>query len=113
MKMKILLILLIAAIACVEVKEETTKQTPFTEEDIARLKTWLEENKGNIEEAMFKIGDIVEKAIKWLKDHGVYETIINLLTVGGKYAAIAGCSAYLSPFICEPVISFLFSLFKK
>ena len=49
--------------------------------------------------------ELYEKAVQWLKDHGVYDEVVTALRTLGKEAAIALCSKWLDRSTCEAVIN--------
>ena len=107
---KILFVLLIAIITCVDISEEITPANPFNEEDLAKLQAWLEGHQVEIEEVMIKIKKFVKKAIDWLKKKGIWDTLVQTALNGGKKLAVEACKKYFPTIICEPVIGELFKL---
>ena len=77
---KFLAILLIAIVACSEV-------SVIEEEEFD-----LESFKGAI-----------QNAIAWLKNHGLWDPILNLLKTAGKAAAYALCTNYVKSNVCNVI----------
>ena len=108
---KFLVILLIAAIACVEVSNTKEK---VTEDELLKLLNIDSVEMGFIKKVVRKIGNFgkkvwngVKNGINFLKQKGWWEPIKTILKTAGKAAATAACSAYLSPAVCAPVINIL------
>ncbi len=75
--------LLIAIVACTTVEDMT-------------LQNWIDTLK-----------ELFNKGVQWLKDHGVYDQVVQALRTLGKQAAIEVCCNWLDRTICEAVLSFL------
>ena len=54
-----------------------------------------------------------QNAIYWLKVNGYWDLIMDVVKKVGKVAAISLCSAFLTPVICTPVITFVFEAYVK
>ncbi len=109
---KLIVIFLIAAIACAEVDT-----TPKTEE--SKFKEFIDLLDLDLDSVeLFGFGnffdgigdffgdfwDTVKSGIKWLKEEGIWDTIVSVAKTAGKYAANHYCSEYLTPEVCKPVI---------
>ena len=55
----------------------------------------------------------IQKGIHWLKVNGYWDPIMDVVKVVGKVAAISLCSAFLTPIICKPVITFVYEAYIK
>ena len=55
----------------------------------------------------------VQNGIHWLKVNGYWDPIMDVVKKVGKVAAISLCSAFLTPFICRPVITFVYEAYIK
>ncbi len=109
---KLISILLIVAIACAEVDT-----TPKTEE--SKFKEFIDLLDLDLDSVeLFGFGnffdgfggifediwDEIQSGIEWLKEEGIWDTIVSVAKTAGKYAATHYCSEYLSPEVCKPVI---------
>ena len=66
-----------------------------------------------IKEIWQKIKNIYDKAVKFLKDTGLYEPIINLIKAKGKEIAITFClSKNISKETCENIIDWILNYIK-
>ena len=108
---KLIVIFLIAAIACAEVDT-----TPKTEEskfkelldildfDVDSVELFFPEIFDGIGNLFEDIWDEIQSGIKWLKEEGIWDSIVSVAKTAGKYVATHYCSEYLSPEVCKPVI---------
>ena len=55
----------------------------------------------------------VQNGIHWLKVNGYWDPIMDVVKKVGKVAAISLCSAFLTPFICKPAITFVYEAYIK
>ena len=114
---KLIAILLIAVIACVEVDT-----TPKNEEsDFNELLDLLDLDVNSVELNCFanifkKIGNVfqgtwdkVKQGIEWLKKKGIWNILLTIAKNHGRVAAIALCSSFFSPEICKPLVNTVFS----
>ena len=85
---KLLAILLIAFVAC------------ETVQDIDLDSIW-DKIKDAVTDAWDKLTDKVKGVLNNLKEKGIYDLIKDKLVTYGKAAAIALCSPYLTPPVCE------------
>ena len=60
-----------------------------------------------------KLDRQTQNGIHWLKENGYWDPIMDVVKTVGKVAAISLCSAFLTPFICKPVISFVYEAYIK
>ena len=116
---KLIAILLIAFIACVEVdttpKEEVSEfkeLLDLLDLDLDSVElSWL----GNIFSGIGKFfGNIwngIKTGINWLKEKGIWNTIVSLAKTGGKLVATGFCSRYLPSGVCKTAVNGIFSLF--
>ena len=115
---KLIAILLIAVIACVEVDT-----TPKAEEpDFKELLDLLDVDVNSVELGWFsnifkKIGGFfkgiwnkVKEGINWLKKKGIWDTLVTVAKTAGRIAATTLCSSYFTPAVCTPVVNTVFSL---
>ena len=109
---KLISILLIVAIACAEVDT-----TPKTEEskfkeliDLLDLDldsvelNWIGNFFDGIGDFFGDFWETVKSGIEWLKEEGIWDSIVSVAKTAGKYVATHYCSEYLSPEVCKPVI---------
>ena len=115
---KLIAILLISVIACVEVDT-----TPKNEEsDFNELLDLLDLDVNSVELNWFKnifkkVGDFfkgiwgkVKQGINWLKEKGIWSMLMTVAKTAGRIAATSLCSTYLTPAVCTPVVNTVFSL---
>ena len=115
---KLIAILLIAVIACVEVDT-----TPKNEEsDFNELLDLLDLDVNSVELNWFKnifkkVGNFfkglwgkVKQGINWLKEKGIWSMLMTVAKTAGRIAATSLCSTYLTPAVCTPVVNTVFSL---
>ena len=55
----------------------------------------------------------IQNGIYWLKANGYWDPIMDVVKTVGKVAAISLCSAFLTPFICKPAITFVYEAYIK
>ena len=105
MKKLFVLFLIITISSCNSIKE-------FTFEELNNIS--LEGlNPTIIKEIWQKIKNIYDKAVKFLKDAGLYEPIINLIKAKGKEIAISFClSKNISKETCENIIDWILNYIK-
>ena len=60
-----------------------------------------------------KLDRQTQNGIHWLKENGYWDPIMDVVKTVGKVAAISLCSAFLTPFICKPVITFVYEAYIK
>ena len=60
-----------------------------------------------------KLDRQTQNGIHWLKVNGYWDPIMDVVKTVGKVAAISLCSAFLTPFICKPVITFVYEAYIK
>ena len=60
-----------------------------------------------------KLSRQVQNGIHWLKVNGYWDLIMDVVKKVGKIAAISLCSAYLTPVICKPAITFVYDAYIK
>ena len=114
---KLIAILLIAVIACVEVDT-----TPKNEEsDFNELLDLLDLDVNSVELNCFanifkKIGNVfqgtwdkVKQGIEWLKKKGIWNTLMTIAKNYGRVAATTFCSSFFSPEFCKPLFNTVFS----
>ena len=92
---KLLAILLIAAIACEVVETET-----IPDFDNVELKNWID----GLKKGWDTLTNGVKNAISWLKEKGLWDTIVKLAKTAGKLGAKALCSRYTSGDICGQIV---------
>ena len=101
---KLLIILLIAIVACSTVEE-------FDTDDFLLEKINFDP-KAFIE-AWKKVKDVILKAIKFLKDNGFYEPIVNFLQQKAKPKAMKFCVEKIKDEgICTSIVNFVFKFVK-
>ncbi len=105
MKKLFFLFLIITISSCNSIKD-------FTFEDLNDIS--LEGlNPTIIKEIWQKIKDIYDKAVKFLKDNGLYEPIINLIKAKGREIAINFCISQSIPKeTCESIIDWILTYIK-
>ena len=115
---KLVAILLIAVIACVEV--DTTPKEEVS--DFNELLDLLDLDVNSVElgwiSNIFKkvgnffkgIWDKIKGTVQWLKDKGIWDQLVSLAKTGARIGVTSLCSAYLSPAVCGPVVNAVFSL---
>ncbi len=116
---KLIAILLIAAIACTELDTTPKVEEPEFKElldlldvDLDSIElSWL----GNIFKGIgnfFKgVWNGIKSGIQWLKDKGIWNTVVSLAKTGGKLLATGFCSRYLPSNVCKPAVDGIFKLF--
>ena len=60
-----------------------------------------------------KLNRQTQNGIHWLKVNGYWDPIMDVVKKVGKVAAISLCSAFLTPFICKPAITFVYEAYIK
>ena len=115
---KLVAILLIAVIACVEV--DTTPKEEVS--DFNELLDLLDLDANSVElgwlkKIFKKVGNFfkgiwngIKGTVKWLKDKGIWDKLVSLAKTGARIAVTSLCSTYLSPAVCTPVVNAVFSL---
>ena len=115
---KLVAILLIAVIACVEV--DTTPKEEVS--DFNELLDLLDLDANSVElgwlkKIFKKVGNFfkgiwngIKGTVKWLKDKGIWDTLVSLAKTGARIGVTSLCSVYLSPAVCGPVVNAVFSL---
>ena len=58
-----------------------------------------------------KLSKVAQNGIHWLKTHGFWDPLMNVVKTVGRVAANSLCSAFLSSAICEPAVGFVFDAF--
>ena len=115
---KLVAILLIAVIACVEVdttpKEEVSDFNELL--DLLDLDAnsvelgWLSDIFKKVGNFFKGIWDKIKGTVQWLKDKGIWDQLVSLAKTGARIGVTSLCSAYLSPAVCGPVVNAVFSL---
>ena len=95
---KLLVILLLAAIACADVTE--INEEPNNLLNFIGVK---------IDDVEFNIWDQVYGGIQWLKDNGYWDVLISVAKGVGKIVAINYCSVYLSSSVCSLIVEAIFT----
>ena len=95
---KLLAILLIAAIACEVVETET-----IPDFDNVELKNWID----GLKKGWNALTNGVKNAISWLKEKGLWDTIVKLAKTAGKIGAKALCARYTSGDTCAQIVDAL------
>ena len=116
---KLIIILLIAVIACTEVdttpKEEVSDFNgllDLLDLDINSVElNWITEIGKKIGRFFGKAWDSVKSTIQKLKDNGTWDKLVAYAKAGARVAASTLCSKYLTPAVCVPLINAVFSLF--
>ena len=105
MKKIFILLLIIYIVSCKTIKD-------FTFEELNDIS--LEGlNPAIIKDIWQKIKDIYEKAVKFLKDVGLYEPIINLIKEKGRKIALNFCvSKNIPKETCESIIDWILKYIK-
>ena len=115
---KLVAILLIAVIACVEV--DTTPKEEVS--DFNELLDLLDLDANSVElgwlkKIFKKVGNFfkgiwngIKGTVQWLKDKGIWDQLVSLAKTGARIGVTSLCSAYLSPAVCGPVVNAVFSL---
>ena len=118
---KLITILLIAFIACVEV-ETIAKKEESEVSDFNELLDLLDLDANSVElgwlsDIFKKVGNFfkgiwngIKGTVKWLKDKGIWDKLVSLAKTGARIAVTSLCSTYLSPAVCTPVVNAVFSL---
>ena len=115
---KLIIILLITVIACAEV-DNTPKEkvSDFNELlDLLDLDAnsvelgWLSDIFKKVGNFFKGIWDKIKGTVQWLKDKGIWDTLVSLAKTGARIGVTSLCSAYLSPAVCGPVVNAVFSL---
>ena len=107
---KFLTILLLAIISC-SIVDELRAQGIITAEDEVNLEGLPDFFKRLWEKikAIWKsIPDKIRKAINWLKEHGMWENLIDLIKKYGTKYATDFCDNYLDHDLCADVVAWLF-----
>ena len=60
-----------------------------------------------------KVKNVVKDAVKWLKEKGIYDKLLDLLKTAGEKAAIELCSKKLPKFLCKEIVEWLVNAIKK
>ena len=110
---KLLIILLLAAIACSEVKEtneEINNLLNFMGVEIDDVEfSWIQTIYEKVSDYFKKIWGKIKGGIQWLKDNGYWDTLVSLAKTVGKVVAVNYCSAYLTPPVCGLIVDAIFS----
>ena len=99
---KIIFVLLIAIIACSTVEEfDDVELQKFDPKAIADI--WK------------KVKDVIDKAIKFLKENNLYEPLVDLIKkYGSKYANDFCVKQHkIEETTCKSIVDFIFGLIKK
>ena len=118
---KLITILLIAFIACVEVetiaKKEESEVSDFNELlDLLDLDAnsvelgWLKKIFKKVGNFFKGIWNGIKGTVKWLKDKGIWDQLISLAKTGTKSAVTSLCSEHFSESICKPVVEGVYKL---
>ena len=115
---KLIAILLIAVIACVEVDNTPKEEVSDFNEllDLLDLDAnsvelgWLKKIFKKVGNFFKGIWDKIKGTVQWLKDKGIWDTLVSLAKTGARIGVTSLCSAYLSPAVCGPVVNAVFSL---
>ena len=116
---KLIVILLIAVIACTEVdttpKEEVSDFNEFLDLldlDVNSVElSWIDDIGNKIAGYFGYMWESAKSSIQWLKDNGVWDQLVEYAKSGAKNLANSFCTRYCSPFICTPLIDAIFALF--
>ena len=68
---------------------------------------------GKALEIFKKLTRQAKNIIYWLKVNGYWDLIMDVVKKVGKMAAISLCSAFITPVICTPAITFAFDAYVK
>lgn len=93
---KLLVFFLIAAIACTEVVD--TEMVP--DFDNVELKNWID----GLKKGWNALTNGVKNAIQWLKEKGLWDTIVKAAKTAGKIGAKALCAKYTSGDVCGQIV---------
>ena len=104
---KFLTILLIAAIACVEVSNTKVENEDFVLDLDDVEFNWLTDIFSKIGNVIKGAWNAIKKGIDWLKEKGIWTHLVTVLKTVGKTAAITVCSTVLTPVVCGPLIGAL------
>ena len=147
---KLLLIIIIAVITCIEVEEKVQKENElevnhhdfldsidFGDPNIVELDQSLDSIKdklteliksGNIQgkDIFEKVKDVIEKGKDILKDFnmidkapdflkkvGIWDTVIELIKIGAKVAALKKCIDFIIPNNCQPLVHIINEIISK
>ena len=107
---KLIVILLIAVIACAEV--DTTPKEEVS--DFNELLDLLDLDANSVElflDFLKKFWNKVKDCVEFLKKIGVWDQLVSLAKTGARYGATKLCGNYFSESICKPVIDVVFKIF--
>ncbi len=116
---KLIAILLIVAIACAEVdttpkvgESEFKELLDLLDFDVDSVElSWLNRFFDGIGDFFGDIWDAVKSGIWWLKDEGIWDSVVSIAKTAGRYAATHYCSEYISPEVCKPAVEGIFKAF--
>ena len=117
---KLIAILLIAVIACVEVdntpKEEVSDFNELLDlldldaNSVELIFGWLKGFFKKIKGVFGKVWKVVKGPVKWLKKKGIWDQLISLAKTASKSAVTSLCSEHFSDSICKPVVEGVYKL---
>ena len=117
---KLIIILLIAVIACVEVdntpKEEVSDFNELLDlldldaNSVELFLDFLKKFWNKVKGVFGKIWKVVKGPVEWLKDKGIWDQLISLAKTGTKSAVTSLCSKHFSESICKPVVEGVYKL---
>ena len=118
---KLIAILLIAVIDCVEVDTTPKNEESYFNELLDLLDLDVNSVELNCFANIFKkIGNVfqgtwdkVKQSIEWLKKKGIWSAFKTIAKNHGRVAATTFCSSFFSPEICEPLVNTVFGLIKQ
>ena len=115
---KLIVILLIAVIACAEVdttqKEEVSdfnELLDLLDLDVNSVElSWIDDIGNKIAGYFGYMWESVKSTIQRLKDIGVWDQLVAYAKAGARNLANSFCLRYCSPSICAPLINAIFAL---
>ena len=115
---KLVAILLIAVIACVEVdttpKEEVSdfnELLDLLDLDVNSVELSLGDFLNGVKGFFGNLWNKVKDCVEFLKKNGVWDQLVSLVKTGARYGATKLCGNYFDESICNPIIDVIFKLF--
>ena len=114
---KLIIILLITAIACVE-EDNTPKEEvsdfnellDFLDLDVNSVELHYDWKTNKYEDLPWNYFYKIKLYIRWLKKKGIWDKLVSLAKTGSKLDAYKLCYDYLAKEICTPVVNAAFKL---
>ena len=121
---KLIIILLIAVIACAEV-DNTPKEKVSDFNELLELLDldansvelqvtyWFNNFSDKVKRFFGKLWDRVKDGVQWLKEKGIWDKLVSFAKTGSKYAVSKLCAQYFDTSICKPVEDVIFKFIDE